>query len=190
MVDVTVIVPVFNRQSMVIEALNSIAAQTCLPRNVVVVDDGSTDRTEEVACELSQPFPQVQVARHPHPRGVAASVFTGLAQTPGQFILLQNIDEPLRPRVLRQFWELRNDEKLVIAHPINYEPNSVLNRLVIWDRADNFSHVIGPDGMRMFRREALESVKRFDRADISTALPVVAPNLDVATPGVSSARRT
>jgi glycosyltransferase involved in cell wall biosynthesis len=47
MVDVTVIVPVFNRQSMVIEALNSIAAQTCLPRNVVVVDDGSTDASVE-----------------------------------------------------------------------------------------------------------------------------------------------
>ena len=45
MVDVTVVVPVFNRQSLVIDALNAIAAQTCLPRQVVVVDDGSTDAT-------------------------------------------------------------------------------------------------------------------------------------------------
>ena len=47
MVDVTVVVPVFNRQSLVIDALNAIAAQTCLPRQAVVVDDGSTDATVE-----------------------------------------------------------------------------------------------------------------------------------------------
>ncbi|MEE3368411.1 MAG: glycosyltransferase family 2 protein [Planctomycetota bacterium] len=45
MVEVTVIVPVFNRQSLVVETLDAIAAQTCLPRQVVVVDDGSTDET-------------------------------------------------------------------------------------------------------------------------------------------------
>ena len=121
----TIILPVYNAQQELrpyIQQLLDILPDLTDRFELVIVDDGSTDQTEEVACELSQPFPQVQVARHPHPRGVAASVFTGLAQTTGQFILLQNIEEPLRPRVLRQFWELRNDEELVIAHPINYQP--------------------------------------------------------------------
>ena len=43
--DVTVIIPVYNRQSLVLDALDSISAQTVLPRQVIIIDDGSTDNT-------------------------------------------------------------------------------------------------------------------------------------------------
>lgn len=43
MVDVTVIIPVFNRCRTVLDALDGVASQTILPKSVVVVDDGSTD---------------------------------------------------------------------------------------------------------------------------------------------------
>jgi len=42
-----VIVPVYNRAITVLDALDSIAAQSLLPHKVVVVDDGSTDATEQ-----------------------------------------------------------------------------------------------------------------------------------------------
>ena len=45
MEDVTVVVPVFNRRSLVLDALNSIAKQTLQPASVTIVDDGSTDGT-------------------------------------------------------------------------------------------------------------------------------------------------
>ena len=46
-VDVGVVVPVYNRAATVLEALDSVAAQTVLPRRLVVVDDGSTDGTAD-----------------------------------------------------------------------------------------------------------------------------------------------
>jgi glycosyltransferase involved in cell wall biosynthesis len=46
--DVAVVIPVFNRPTIVIETLESIAAQTILPGKVIVVDDGSTDNTAKV----------------------------------------------------------------------------------------------------------------------------------------------
>ncbi len=42
---ILVVIPVFNRCDMVVEALDSVAAQTLKPSQVIVVDDGSTDRT-------------------------------------------------------------------------------------------------------------------------------------------------
>jgi glycosyltransferase involved in cell wall biosynthesis len=59
---VAVVIPVLNRPTEVVEALNSVAAQTLLPTRVIVVDDGSTDDTaqrvqqwidgKKLACEL------------------------------------------------------------------------------------------------------------------------------------------
>lgn len=48
---VAVIVPVYNRGATVLEALDSVTAQTCAPQRLVVVDDGSTDDT---AATVSQ----------------------------------------------------------------------------------------------------------------------------------------
>jgi glycosyltransferase involved in cell wall biosynthesis len=45
MEDLTVVIPVFNRRSLVLDALNSIAKQTLQPASVTIVDDGSTDGT-------------------------------------------------------------------------------------------------------------------------------------------------
>ena len=45
MANVGVIIPVYNRSTTVLEALDSVAAQTVSPRSLVVVDDGSTDGT-------------------------------------------------------------------------------------------------------------------------------------------------
>lgn len=47
MQDVSVIIPVYNRRSLVIDALDSVARQTVLPKYVTIVDDGSTDGTFE-----------------------------------------------------------------------------------------------------------------------------------------------
>ncbi len=47
MVDVTVIIPVFNRCRTVLDALNGVVAQTMLPASVIVVDDGSTDHSAD-----------------------------------------------------------------------------------------------------------------------------------------------
>lgn len=46
---VSCIVPAFNAGAFLNEALDSILQQTCRPREVIIVDDGSTDNTPAVA---------------------------------------------------------------------------------------------------------------------------------------------
>lgn len=45
------VVPAYNRAHLIVEALDSIVAQTCLPNEIIVVDDGSTDDTVAVVNE-------------------------------------------------------------------------------------------------------------------------------------------
>lgn len=56
---VLVVIPVFNRRTLVNKALDSVAAQTRHPSAVVVVDDGSTDDTAAIVSAWIQAHPQI-----------------------------------------------------------------------------------------------------------------------------------
>jgi glycosyltransferase involved in cell wall biosynthesis len=51
--DVAVVIPVYNRAATVLRTLDSVSAQTVLPRRVIVVDDGSTDGTSAAVAAWS-----------------------------------------------------------------------------------------------------------------------------------------
>jgi glycosyltransferase involved in cell wall biosynthesis len=68
-VPVAVIIPAYNAERFLDETLESVRAQTAPPSEIIVVDDGSTDRTAEVACRhhvtvLSQPNTGPSAARN------------------------------------------------------------------------------------------------------------------------------
>jgi glycosyltransferase involved in cell wall biosynthesis len=69
MAPVSVIVPAYNAARYLAEALESVLRQTWPPLEVIVVDDGSTDGSDEVAARYG---PRVAVHRQPH-RGVGAA---------------------------------------------------------------------------------------------------------------------
>ncbi len=52
---VTVVIPVYNREKYVGEAIDSILAQTFTHFELLVIDDGSTDRTQEIVQFYSDP---------------------------------------------------------------------------------------------------------------------------------------
>src|SRR3954447_14425882 len=93
---VSVVIPAFNAERFVGEAVQSVMAQTLLPVDIVVVDDGSTDRTAELAAAVD---PTVQVVRTPN-RGVAAARNTGARRARGSVIAFLDADDVWLPTKL------------------------------------------------------------------------------------------
>jgi len=58
--------------------------------DVLIIDDGSTDATCEVAEELATQFPQVKFVRHSRRRGVQAALHDGLTRTTSHIVLGHN----------------------------------------------------------------------------------------------------
>jgi hypothetical protein len=94
---VSIIIPVYNRPRLLVEAVESAIAQTYRPIEVLVIDDGSTDDTAEAARRLATEHAGVvRYTRVPH-GGVALAMNEGLRQAAGEFIQILDSDDLLLP---------------------------------------------------------------------------------------------
>ncbi len=161
----TIVLPVHNVQLSlarhVAELLDALCDLTSR-FDVVVVDDGSTDHTEETALELAMQFPQVRVCRMPQRSGIAAAVERGMAEAEGDIVLVVDTREPLRLGDLRRLWEMRNDEELVSARaatPPTIEPR-LLKQLSTWGAAVKrlAAEQDRQGGVQMIRRRAVREL--------------------------------
>jgi glycosyltransferase involved in cell wall biosynthesis len=57
---------------------------------LLIIDDGSTDATSEVAHELARHYPQIRMIRHGTPQGREAAIRTGLAWSRGEVVMLRD----------------------------------------------------------------------------------------------------
>lgn len=110
---ISVVIPTRDRRSQLPRALDSAAAQTLAPLEVIVVDDGSTDGTR---ADLERRFSGVRVLRQDR-RGVSAARNCGIAAASGDWIaLLDSDDEWLPTKLERQVEALRCEPSRLICH--------------------------------------------------------------------------
>lgn len=123
---------------------------------VLIVNDGSDDHTEEIAYELAREYPQVRVAHHEMRRGERGVIETGLTQTTGDILLVQDENAALDSGKLHRLWELRNDEQLFVQQPQLDVKRSVLQRLAAWGvRLEESAMDGSSSGVQMIRRRPL-----------------------------------
>ena len=90
MPQVSILVPVFNEAASVETILRKVAASP-FEKEVLVVDDGSTDGTAAILERLERELP-IQVVTHPVNLGKGQAVRSALAHATGTFCLIQDAD--------------------------------------------------------------------------------------------------
>jgi glycosyltransferase involved in cell wall biosynthesis len=87
----SVVIPVFNEASTLAEVVGKVLK---VPRllEIIIVDDCSTDGTHEVAQQLENAHPQVQVARQRVNAGKTAALRAGFNLTRGEIVMVQDAD--------------------------------------------------------------------------------------------------
>lgn len=109
-VDVTlvaVVIPAYNAAVTLAETLESVLAQTHTALDIVVVDDGSTDNTRQIAEAFAERDPRVRVLSQPN-GGVARARNTGIAATTAEFVAPLDADDLWHPeKIARQLAVMR-----------------------------------------------------------------------------------
>lgn len=93
---VSVIIPAYNRDRYLAEAIESVLAQTYSAIDIIVVDDGSVDRTAEVAQRY---VPKIRYFYQPN-GGIGAARNAGIAQAQGEFLAFLDSDDLWVPNKL------------------------------------------------------------------------------------------
>jgi len=113
-VDVSVIIPVHNRANMIGDAVHSALNQdTDATLEIIVVDDGSTDGSGEIAAAID---PRVQVIRHEMARGPGAARNSGLAIAQGEYVAFLDSDDVFYPnRISSALSYLQSHPKVILT---------------------------------------------------------------------------
>lgn len=161
----SVVIPAFNEEkgiSKVIIDLKAILDNTHLQYEIIVVDDGSSDKTSEIV----QKHNFVRMVQHPINRGYGASLKTGIKAAKGNLILITDADGTYPNEYIPELLEYSDKYDMVVGArtgknvhiPLYRRPAKMfLNKLA--------NYLVGikiPDinsGMRLFKKE--DSMKYF-----------------------------
>src|SRR5947207_14561480 len=99
---VTVLMPVFNRDDFVDDAIRSVIEQDFADFELLIVDDGSSDRTPEILQSWTGRDPRIVVITSPTNVGIPSALNLSLQQARGTYIARFDGDDLMMPRRLAE----------------------------------------------------------------------------------------
>ena len=165
---VSVIIPAYNGDRYMVEAINSILHQTYTNWEIIIVDDGSTDNTSNIIQKYSK---QIKYF-HQTNQGVAASRNLGLSKAEGEYIAFLDQDDVFLPHKLASQvtvlaedstlgmvssgWQIidRDGGILAAVEPWRQIPQLNIKDLIVWKPVFL--------GAMLFRKSWLQRTSGFD----------------------------
>ncbi|MEL7165884.1 MAG: glycosyltransferase family 2 protein [Pseudomonadota bacterium] len=106
---VSILMPAFNAEATLAEAVASVQAQSFQAWELLIADDGSLDGTYAVAADLAGHDTRIRIVRHDTRQGAAAARNTALATARGRYVAFLDADDLWRPDKLTRQIDFMRD---------------------------------------------------------------------------------
>jgi glycosyltransferase involved in cell wall biosynthesis len=174
---VSVIIPAFNCERYIAETLDAVLDQTYSSFEVLVVNDGSTDRQQSIVDEYAKRDNRVQCIRQTN-QGVSAARNNGYRNSLGKFVAFLDADDLWHRDNLARKVEMLENSDVMLVHSdgliideasrvlhgvLSGIEGNLLDPLLLWEG----TQIPGPSSI-LVKREAVDAVGGFDE-NLSTS---------------------
>jgi len=161
-----VVIPCFNYGRYLTEAVESVVAQSLRPDEIVIVDDGSTDDSRDVAQRLVAAHAEssIRLISTPHSGSAGASRNVGVEATAAEYVLCLDADDRLDAGFLQTCvaaLDLHPLAAIAYGDILGFGNDGAVQRLREWDTRQEL-HVNLVGSASLFRRVAWEQVGGYD----------------------------
>jgi glycosyltransferase involved in cell wall biosynthesis len=163
----SIVIPVYNECGTIVQVIESVR-KLAIDKQIIVVDDGSTDGTRDVLATL-QNMPEVEVFFHSVNQGKGAALQTGFRLAEGEIVIVQDADLEYTPEDILKVIEPIERGETSIAFgsrylEANHQNSSIIHRLGNWGLT-SLSNLMNGQKLtdmetcyKAFRREVLQGM--------------------------------
>ena len=111
---ISVIIPVYNVEKYIIECVNSVIAQTYSPFEIILVDDGSTDKSGEI-CDKFQENNSNIIVLHKNNGGLSSARNAGINIARGEYVTYVDADDVISPCFIERLVDIVEDNNVDVS---------------------------------------------------------------------------
>ncbi|MCJ7429538.1 MAG: glycosyltransferase family 2 protein [Candidatus Nanohaloarchaeota archaeon QJJ-5] len=178
----SVLLPAYNEEDTIREAIESILDQNYPDDKIqiVVINDGSTDATEEIASEYEDEITLLSQKN----QGKGAALNTGLETAEGEIVVVQDADSVIQPDAYRMMVGHFDEEEVggVIAGIKPLKTNTMVKKLqkmeyllgILYRKLMSVIDTlyVTPGALSMYRRDLIEDLGQFDEDNLTEDLEI------------------
>jgi glycosyltransferase involved in cell wall biosynthesis len=153
----TIVIPVFNEEAAIGATLEELLAETeRLGWRIIVVNDGSVDRTPEI---LKSYAGRIQIIHHPYNCGYGASLKSGIRAAASEYVAIYDSDGQHQPEDLQRLWQKAQAYDMVVGVRDAASRQDILRIPGKWFLTRAANLIVGQrisdinSGLRIFRRD-------------------------------------
>jgi glycosyltransferase involved in cell wall biosynthesis len=127
---ISIIIPIYNVEKYLSKCIDSVLNQSYAHCEIILVDDGSTDRSGEIADQYESLFPEKITVVHQENGGLGSARNTGLKRATGKYVLFLDSDDWLERSTIEELYAeaLKHGCDLSICNIVNVaEDDSIIN---------------------------------------------------------------
>lgn len=148
---VSIIIPLYNKANYIAETIESALLQTYRNKEIIVVDDGSSDNSIQIVSKLIIHNSNIKlIIRRREPKGASTCRNIGIQHSVGEYIIFLDADDILAPYCLAQrinliTWQKELDFGVFLMQYFKNKPNDIQNIVNTLSNKDDISSFLSLD---------------------------------------------
>ena len=205
---ISVIIPCFNEEKTITNLLGRVLKSLIdMNKQIVIVDDCSTDNTFKILQELSALDKSINIVSHSSNQGKGAAIRTALLSVTGDIVIIQDADLEYNPSEFPKLLKPILDGDADVVYGSRFKSGDAARVIYFWHRLGNmiltfFSNMFTNLNLtdmetcyKVFRKEVLNQIKieenRFGiEPEITAKISKIRPRLKIYEVGISYYGRT